>query len=557
MIAPDSDIILVKSPLELSDNNQLTFSNTTEQYNYFSNLPHTDLEKASYQRKDSVIRWPNRYDELLQYNYVMYRNTTYSNKWFYAYIESMDYINDNMTAIKIKEDVYQTWMFDFQFKQTFVEREHTNDDTIGSNTLPEGLELGEYEIVDLRNSPLYETSSPSTDWMVCFCVTKFPSIASDLVNGYVKDNNGYIGNVFSSLKFFAVRTLTAAQKIIEIYDNDSSITSDAITNIYMVPTCVVDINLSNGSIASTGNSPSTLGGHGLYPILNSYTSDEYILQQPSVLSGNYTPVNKKLLTYPYSFFYVTNNLGEQVEYHYEDFPFAVISGNNARTVSYRKSIVASSGLSAKLYFTNYKDYQSSGDYGTKMYAYGVNYGKVPVCAWTTDYYTNWLTQNGVNVALNLLSGGIGVGVGVASAAVGNFSGAMSGVSSVMQIGNTLAEVERASKTPPQAHGDINTGDLMFSYLRNSISFYEMSIRPEIARVIDNYFSMFGYKVSRVKIPNLLGRRNWNYVKTIDSYVGGNIPQSSLNEFKNLLDKGITFWHNPQTFMDYSQNNDII
>ena len=194
-----------------------------------------------------------------------------------------------------------------------------------------------------------------------------------------------------------------------------------------------------------------------------------------------------------------------------------------------------------------------------MYNYGINYAKVPVCAWTTDYYTNWLTQNGINVATSATAGIAGglIGLG-ASLATGNLVGAAGSAIGIGQtIGNTIGEIHRAESTPPQAHGDISAGDFNFCFKRNSISFYEMSVRPEVARVIDSYFSMYGYKVNTVKLPNITGRRNWNYVKTIGCYIDADIPQADLDEIKKLFDNGITFWHNPATFADYSQNNDII
>ena len=85
----------------------------------------------------------------------------------------------------------------------------------------------------------------------------------------------------------------------------------------------------------------------------------------------------------------------------------------------------------------------------------------------------------------------------------------------------------------------------------------MSIKAEYARCIDEFFSQFGYKCNRVKVPNITGRRNWNYVKTVGCYIDGDIPQADMEELKNMFDRGITFWHNPATFADYSQNNDII
>ena len=146
VIAPQTDVYLLKVPLEIDEVNQLTFANTTAQYNYFNSLPKLPADNFTYQRKDGTIRFPANFDDIMQYNYVMYRNEAYSNKWFYAFITGMEYLNDNVTAISIKTDVWQTWQFDLVYKKTFVEREHVNNDTIGSNTIEEGLELGDYMI---------------------------------------------------------------------------------------------------------------------------------------------------------------------------------------------------------------------------------------------------------------------------------------------------------------------------------------------------------------------------------------------------------------------------
>ena len=143
MIVPQSDVYLLKVPLEIDDINQLTFVNATAQHNYFNSLPKIGYDDFTYQRKDGILRIPALLDDIMTYNYVMYRNDAYSDKWFYAYIEDMTYANDNMSFVKIKTDVWQSWQFDLNYKPTFVAREHTNDDTIGSNTVPESLELGE------------------------------------------------------------------------------------------------------------------------------------------------------------------------------------------------------------------------------------------------------------------------------------------------------------------------------------------------------------------------------------------------------------------------------
>lgn len=551
-ITPQSDVYLLKVPLEINDLNQLTFANATAQYNYFNSLPKIAYDDFTYQRKDGVLRIPACFDDIMTYNYVMYRNDAYGDKWFYAFIESMEYANDNVTFVKIRTDVWQSWQFSLTYKPTFVEREHVNDDIEGLHTVPENLELGEYEIVDLRDSPLYDAGLGTENFVPCFCATAFPpnKVANLQSNGRAKGDNGFIGGVYSTLYFFCPLNTTGADTIIKAYEDDPDITTDAIINVYMVPKCCVNYLSSDFT---------TIDGVEIGALYNFYVTDEFKLQQPKVLARDYIPVNKKLLTYPYSFFYVTNKSGEDVVFHYEDFPFETLNGVRGRTMTYEKKIVPSTSISAKLYFKNYKGYASDNTEGTQLYSYGINYGKLPVCAWTTDYYTNWLTQNSINaytgMATGLVGGAIQTVGGVAS---GNPVSAVNGLVNIgATIANTIGEFHRAETTPPQAHGDINTGDFNYCFQRNSISFYEMSIRPEVATILDNYFSMYGYKVNAVKIPNITGRRNWNYVKTIGCYIDADIPQRDLEEIKSMFDRGITLWHNPATFADYSQNNDII
>ena len=106
VITPNTDLYLIKVPLEIDDINQLTFANATAQFNYFNSLPKYDVGDAgtdfTYQRKDGTIRFPAQYDDVLQFNYVMYRNTSYSDKWFYAFIDGIEYLSDGATAISIK-----------------------------------------------------------------------------------------------------------------------------------------------------------------------------------------------------------------------------------------------------------------------------------------------------------------------------------------------------------------------------------------------------------------------------------------------------------------------
>lgn len=122
-ITPQTVLRLVKVPLEIDNKNQLTFENEQKQREYFLSLPYKEITEISYQRKDNVIMFPEHIDSLLEYNYVMYLNENYTNKWFYAFITNMEYVTDYNTKISILTDVFQTWQFKFNFKESFIERE--------------------------------------------------------------------------------------------------------------------------------------------------------------------------------------------------------------------------------------------------------------------------------------------------------------------------------------------------------------------------------------------------------------------------------------------------
>ena len=125
MIAPNTNIRLLKTPMELNDANTLSFASETDKYNYFNSLPKLSLDGATYQRKEGVLKYPttssDTFEDLLQYNYCMYQNASYDTKWFYAYIDDIKYINDGMTEIKLRTDTFMTWQNDIVYKQSFIE----------------------------------------------------------------------------------------------------------------------------------------------------------------------------------------------------------------------------------------------------------------------------------------------------------------------------------------------------------------------------------------------------------------------------------------------------
>lgn len=543
VITPQSDVYLLKVPLEIDNENQLTFANATAQHTYFNSLPKKGYDDFTYIRKDGVLRIPDLVDNLYTYNYVMYRNDAYSNKWFYAYITGMEYVNDNVTDVSIATDTFQTWQFDLTYKKTFIEREHVNDDTFGLHTIPENLEYGSLSCVTRTvinpDGDFKDHNGTSYSYLAgkqCICF---------LVNAWVpelKPTNWYPSNAgaFTGLAMFAVTDILGAGIVIRAYQEAQ--TDNEIVSIFMAPIKLFDKGyveqktLTVSGVSATVNilTQSDLSTVGLTSLLDSQKT----LTMPTKLDFTYTPRNNKLFCYPYNYFYVTNGVGEIQDYHYEDF---------TTSVSFRMYGALSQGCAIKLVPQHYKQQGTSGTYHND---YAINARKYPICAWASDSYTNWLTQNGINTGVGIATS---LASGVAGAIMGNpFSLITAGLSIASSIGN----IQQVSRLPDRARGDTSMGDYAEG-ANETFVVYQQTIRTEYAQVLDSFFDRFGYKVNETKIPNVTGRRNWNYVKTIDCYIEADIPQEDLQQIKDMFNKGITFWHNPSTFCDYSQQNDII
>lgn len=520
MISPNSRIIILKTPMELNDKNQLTFSNSTSQYNYFYSLPKVELDNATFQRKDDVIRFETdsdfTYDDVLLYNYCMYQNTSYGNKWFYAYITDVIYKSDGMSELKIKTDVYQTWQFNVTWKKSFVEREHiaTSSDTIGTNTIPENLETGDYIVEDTISSNF--TSSH-------LVMASTISVANGNASGGIIRDGLYSGLNYTLFKTYS--DLTNCIKQIDEWGKAESIQS-----IFYALDDLTDYN--NVSWTShTGDYNYDYAG-----LQNGLDTASYIKEiSTSIISsfGDYVPKNNKLFTYPYCFINVTNNVGNNAIYYFENF-------NNINSIKFNIWGVLCQGGSIISYPVNYNN---------GYWDAGIMLGKLPVCSWSSDTYTNWLTQNAVNIPLS-------IGTSALTALTGAISGnVITATSGLLGITQTIGSIYEHSLIPPQANGNSNGGDVLFA-IANAMNFnYQRKrIKSQYAKIIDEYFSMFGYKTNRVKVPNMNNRSNWNFIKTIDCNVIGDIPQNDLEEYRKLFDDGITLWHNASTFLDYSQTN---
>lgn len=512
-ITPQGQLYLCKTPLENDYKNQLTFSNETAQLTYFNSVIQHTFDNYTYIKKDNVVKVGKNIDEIIDCNYLFYKNKGFTNKYYFCFITNMEYVSENCTRITFETDCYQTWLFQIEYKESFIEREHVNDDTIGLHTVPENLETGEYVV----NSSDYYNGLDTLKYVIQCTEWSTTDENKPLATNF--------GGVYMAGGAYVCSTINEVVNILQAFAGRGK--SDAVYNLYMIPASMIT-NTSESLQYSGQNSPN---------------ADTKSITKVNTING-YTPINKKLLTFPFNYMLISNNNGSSNILHYERF-----SGN---TCNFTIKGVPTVGGSIKIIPTNYDNNLNSEEEGLIA-------GKLPTLNWSDDEYTNWLTQNSVNIGLGIASSGLTIigGIGMMATGGGAVAGAGAVVSGAMSIANELGAVYQHSLQPNSAKGNVNGGDINVCDHKNGFYFYKMSIKQEYARIIDNYFSMFGYKINRVKVPNITGRSNWNYVKTINCNFDGDIPQTDLNIIRAMFNNGTTLWHNPSTIYNYSNSNGIV
>lgn len=543
-----SKVYLLNTPLEDDMKNTLYFTNETAQKSYMDNNVIRSYTNVSYQRDTSTFRCPTQIDQIRNCNYIMFQNTAYSNKWFYGFIKKMVYINDSFTDVQFEVDPLQTFMFDITVRPSFVEREHTNDDTVGANTLPENVELGPYvKNINIGTPQI----GPNTMW--------YAVAVSEVLGSLSTMPASMINGLPNGLFYVFTDNVSTLHTIARIYDDAGK--AQAIYSMFAFPKQILYIQQGDSGTWAYSSATWTYNGNTFNTSTNVYVPSSnsiigtlvasYTLVKPDRVGLSYTPRNAKLLTFPYCYFNISNNSGSTVTYHYEDF-----SGNpNFKMVG-----VLSNGCSTKLYPTNYKNMTIfSGDVQDNPFDYGVTGGKYPTISWNSDSFTNWLTQNSLDIATNLTMSTLGtLGAVAGGMATGNplaFYGAYT--LSAGAITNAVKQVHDAQFIPDQAKGNTNVGDLNFTAHKNKFTVMPLSIKPEYARIIDDYFDLLGYQTNRVKTPNYAHRQNWWYTKTIDCNITGNVPNDYMNRIKQAYNNGLTFWRNPSNFLNYSVSNGIV
>jgi hypothetical protein len=457
---------------------------------------------------------------------MRFKNTSFENKWFYAFVKNVEYINNNCTQVNFALDPLMTWMGTFTLNQCFIERQHTVSDAIGANIADEGFNLGMYVCED---TDYYSLGDP-----IVVMYKTYNQSKGD-VRPSTKQQGTY--NPLTTYGYFLDDTnLGLLETKLDTLTTDNRI--DEIICMKLVPS----IFLTNGSAV---------------PWFNKNVSKPY----SNIGGSNYVPRNKKLYTYPYKFLRVENGEGQSTVYKYEYFntlPDEESTGNcefRIRGIANNPSVAVM--CTPVMYNGMTEDYDQS-----------INMTSFPSLPWNVDAYKAYIAQRDSTIYGEMLAstiagaaGGVLGGAihgGAERAVTGAIAGASSGFvnSAKPLLSDTLNEMMKGSlpaRMPDQTRGRSDSDVMMQSGLKN-FWFRKMSITKNYAMMIDSFFDMYGYAIRQHGIPNMNARPNWTYVKTKGCSVDGAIPADDASAIENIFNNGVRFWKNHNNIGNYSLNN---
>ena len=541
----NSKILLVKNiHIDRQYTNVLSYSEAQMLELCQANLV-AQADNYSFLRPTGSIMAGFTYAQCLQANYIAFQNPDYSNKWFFAWIDDVIYKGDKNTEITFTVDAWSTWFDKWQKKTCFINRQHANNDTIGLHTIPENLDVGEVIQESITEDLAYGNGfgywiAVASNWKI-----KDGSDGTEVLESNKGTQNAgitvYDNTVFGTqLFFFNITSLSSFTDLVLLLlrtNNDGHI--EDVQNIFILPDVAIEPSKLTQHTASVGGR-----NFSFYTMGYDLTPEKFntVINKITAFS-DYTPKNNKCFVYPYNYLFVSNNQGSNNIYKYEDF-------NTANCVFENQFSIAIGG-SGRIVPKNYKGMATNDDEALAL-------GKYPTCAWSSDAFTNWLTQNGVNMAvsLGLTAGAIAGTIATGGATAPALAGAVMSVAG--NIGNTIGQFYQASLLPNINGGQAN-GDVIWACNRNMFSFRQMRVKTEYLKIIDDYFTRFGYAVKSLAMPNITGRRYWNYVEIgASEEIGyGEVPSKYMDIINNACRRGVTIWHNHSNLGNFNLNNSII
>lgn len=418
---PEGRIELISDvDIDLSYTHQYYFENVTAQNNFFaSKVTHT-LENGTYQRKNlGTIQIGYQADTIANVKYLRWQNPQYSNKWYYAFVLGIDYVNPGVSNIRYELDVYQTYLFNVEWKQSFIERQHTRrwlDLTVNNRRMPvmntelEGLDYG--SVYDTIKEIKFE-QVPGVGWLVCGVTRGFGAgVAGGMATGikYIfvpvtlnqrKNNDYYWGSSDSY-------PLASAYEVLNAFATNTSLVNSLVSAViypflplsgftYTKTTLSATKDVYHFNSSSLINTETLVSGGSSYvcrPLSGVSASFDFFsridLTTSEKLYDNFPNYEEsKLLMYPYSFMELTTKRGDAMPIKME---YIAHTNNSASDYDIKIGVFGTLSFVNKVTYV-IKDYMAKVTGNYYYLEHGLNDGSnnnVPII---DDYTASYLQSN--------------------------------------------------------------------------------------------------------------------------------------------------------------------
>lgn len=540
MFSPDSSLRLLNMRMDSELRNTLWFPDRNTQTNWF--LSQTDFisfTDYSYVKKDNTIVLACREEDIWRFNYVMYQNTNFSSKWFYAFIVKREWASDYSTRIYLKTDPIQTWMFDWSLMTSFIERQHSTTDEPGDNIIPEPI--GGSQTIYQQAGNL--DAAPAKIYIFATC----------LPDGTPADGT-FLNDVYSGSAIVQTANAdTAGIKQISEY---------------------LKAYVENGLASAVSKIQSM-------PFMVGITSATRTFSQHPTNIDGYTPRNKKLLSGAFVKGYLAA-YGQEVEFTPE-----FCNGD----VTVRAAEDVTTGA-VYYYVENYGAHDANSN--TSAVGFVVS---MPESTWAYNQYKNdynlhngsnaiFKERSGVQRSVNQLNAGIGTIGNIASLAAGiadivnpvsmlggdlardvtgftdSIQSTVSDAASLYQnyigideISQNLAYIDESYNAP--AVGSVASSNPFLAAGITDMKWGWKVLDSRFAERYDQFLDVYGYSQNIYAIPNLHARNAWTYVKVTELMLDGNCPDEDEVQIRQAFRNGIFWWVYNKEFGNFNQDNGIV
>lgn len=515
-----------------------------------ANYTHTDISDLMMIKLDTstskgTIRLNVVENRAYTYNYA-YIDDAKGNKYF-AFILGCRYINDGPTEsgsgtkyslyeFDIEVDVMTSFLVNrsTQLKACPLERHHASDDNYNNKRLSEGVPLGDYHV----NNTIRYIDFTTED---CYGGMLFtPNIDS---NSYVFDpavqDKMKLYNQFRTpsgarLFFFDLSRLSELMAFLNDSSNPLIKNPNQVITLFTVPKCLFK---SNPGIYDETYSEADFNLDIDWQI---YAANMAPKDQGTV--GGTSVHNKKLLYYPYSFGRLYNDVGNYVTVKYEDW-----AGVNGYKVTIQGSPIPNVNLKASP--KDYNGYSGVDQLGNRSYIRlnpeaTVEITNYPMGSVASNSYAAYIAENGQNIMDNLTVAAAGA---IAAPVTGGASLMASGATLASKLFQTYEGLQSASNKADSTVGSTSNGNNTYLHLHKQFLFRDVSIRYDMVRQLDRYFSRYGYsQAGEVDLPNPEVRPYFTYIKTLgECFVPTSAARCSMSQQKKVNDvfmNGCTFWN---------------